>query len=325
MACKFAGAAITALLFAGSVWPSAARAEFPEHPITMVVPFGAGGGTDVAARILADGMSKQIGQSIVVENKVGGGGSLGALSVVNAKPDGYTILFTSSGLVVDQAMSKSAAVEVARDLTSVAIPLEADLGIMVNPQLPVKSMKELIDYAKAHPGELRYGSGGIGTTIHVAFESFKAEKGLDIVHIPYPGGSAATTAAISGEVQVLMLDAVYSKPQIEAGKLRLLGTGGANVSPFFKDYPTIASAAEMPGYEANYWVGIFLPKGADRQIVDLYREKLETVLADQEIAGKLAGLGFKVMLGSGATADKRMADELGRWQKVVTDAKIEKR
>lgn len=304
--------------------PSVAQ-QAPTGTVTIVVPFAAGGPTDLLARVLADGLSKDVGVSFVVENVVGGGGSIAAMKVATAKPDGNTLLFTTNALLIDQALARNPQFDVTQDLAVVAIPFEPEMGLFVNIDLPVDSVADLVAYTQTHPGELSYGSGGVGTSIHLAFEQLKAEKDLDIVHVAYGGSAPRLTALISGEIQVTMLDPLYGKPHAEENKIKLLATGGQAPSPFVEGYPTIAKAADLPDYKATYWVGLFLPAEADSSTVQFYRDTLERVLAEPAMAQQLTSMGFPAKLGTAENAAAAISEELVQLRQIIDEAQIEMR
>jgi len=291
----------------------------------MVVPLAPGGPTDLAGRAIAEALSNRLGQSVVVENKTGGGGVLGAGIVKDAAADGYTALTASSSVAIDQILSVQPRVHVLEDFEIVGIPLEGEMGIYAHPGTGFKTLVDLVEFAKANPGKLRYSSAGAGTATHLEFERFKYANKLDVKHIPYKGGSEQMTGTISGQVELLIFDTGVAKSHVDGGKLVVLGTGGREPSRYYKGVPTIGQALDQPDYTSTYWIGVFLPKGTDAAIVQKYRNALEESLETEDVAKRLSGIGFNIIKDSAKSASERIERELGEMNVVVKAADIQKR
>jgi tripartite-type tricarboxylate transporter receptor subunit TctC len=306
---------------------SADRAQaqaYPDHPIKMVVPFPAGGPTDGMARIVADRLGATLGQSIVVENKGGGaGGSIGAKFVASSEPDGYTILITPGGsLTTGPAVHKNIGYDPVKAFAPVAQLIETPLVIAVHPSLPVKTMAELVSYAKAHPGKVSWGSQGFGVAPHLLLELFKLEAGIDVVHVPYRGTAPMLTAVLANEVQVVADPMTTSLVHIEAGKLRPIAIGGAERTPKLPNVPTVVEAG-FPKLQSPFWLGVVAPMGTPKAIIDKLNAAFRESLKPAETKALLAKLGADIKIGSPADFEKMLDHELKLWTGVVKDAKIE--
>jgi tripartite-type tricarboxylate transporter receptor subunit TctC len=306
---------------------SADRAQaqaYPDHPIKMVVPFPAGGPTDGMARIVADRLGATLGQSIVVENKGGGaGGSIGAKFVASSEPDGYTILITPGGsLTTGPAVHKNIGYDPVKAFVPVAQLIETPLVISVHPSLPVKSMAELVSYAKANPGKVSWGSQGFGVAPHLLLELFKLEAGVNILHVPYRGTAPMLTAVLANEVQVVADPMTTSLVHIEAGKLRPIAIGGNVRTPKLPNVPTVVEAG-FPKLQSPFWLGVVAPAGTPKAIIDKLNAAFHESLKPAETKALLAKLGADIKIGTPADFEKMLDRELKLWTGVVKDAKIE--
>ena len=273
----------------------------PNRPIKVVVPFPAGGPTDGMARIISDRLGTVLGQSIVIENRGGGaGGSIGAKFVAAADPDGYTILITPGGsLTTGPAVHKNIGYDPVKVFVPVAQLIETPLIMSVHADLPVKSMAELVAYAKANPGKVSWGSQGFGVAPHLLLELFKLEAGVNIVHVPYRGTAPMLAAIVAGEVQVVADPMTTSLPHIQSGKLRAIAIAGAERTPKLPDVPT-AMEAGFPKLQSPFWLGVVAPAGTPPAIIDKLNAAFRESLAPPETRALLAKLGADIKIGTPA-------------------------
>jgi tripartite-type tricarboxylate transporter receptor subunit TctC len=296
---------------------------YPTRPIRIVVPFPAGGPTDGMARIVSDRLGAVLGQTIVVENHGGGaGGSIGAKAVAAADPDGYTILMTPGGaLTTGPAVHRNIGYDPAKAFTPVGLLTETPNIISVHPSLPVKSLAELVAYAKANPGKISWGSQGFGTAPHLLAEMFKLETGVNIVHVPYRGTAPLLAAAVAGEVQMLADPATSSLPHIQSGNLRVLAIAGAERFSKLPDVPTTPEAG-YPKLQAPFWLGVVVPAGTPPAIIDKLNAAFRDSLAQPQTRARLANLGAEIKIGTPAEFGKLLANERAQWTAVVNAANI---
>jgi tripartite-type tricarboxylate transporter receptor subunit TctC len=298
-----------------------ARAQtYPTRPVRLIVGFAAGGGTDIVARLVAQWLSERLGQNFLVENRPGAGGNIGTEAVVHARPDGYTLLMAGAVNTVNETLYDRLNFSFVRDIAPVASVMRIPQIIDVHPSLPVKTLPEFIAYAKANPGKLNMGSGGVGTPQHVAGELFKMMTGVSIVHVPYRGGAPAVADLLGGQVQVMFDVMPESIEYIRAGKLRPLAVTTTTRLPVMPDIPTVSEF--VPGYEATYWHGVGVPKNTPDDIIDTLNKEINLALADPKIRARFADLGGTAMGGSPADFGKLIAEETERWGKVVRAANI---
>jgi tripartite-type tricarboxylate transporter receptor subunit TctC len=273
--------------------PLAAQAEgYPSRPIRSIMTVA--GGADVVARLVAQGLTGALGQPVVVETQSGAGGAIGAETVARAAPDGYTIMLTSaSALVMNRFLSRSARLDPLKDFTPITKAFETVALIVTSPALPVGSVRELIEYAKRHPGKLSYGTSGIGTTHHLSGESIRLLTGIDWVHVPYKGGPPVITDLVAGEIQVGFSILATAAPFLASGKIRVLAVNGAKRYHVIPDVPTVAE--QLPGYEApSTWGGYFGPAGMPRAIVVRLHDEIVRILNSPEVRAKAEDIGFPV-------------------------------
>jgi tripartite-type tricarboxylate transporter receptor subunit TctC len=301
-----------------------AQAGYPTKPVKIIVPFSAGGPADIYARYLGQHLEKLLGQPVVVENRVGGGGVIGADAVVKSAPDGYTLLMMSNTHTVNESLRPKQPYKLMTDLVPVSPVNYSDLLLVVHPGVPAKNLKELIALAKAKPGALNYASSGPGTPYHMAGELFKAMAGLDIVHVPHKESSGARTSILGGQVQ-MMFDAItVMAKQAEAGKVRAIATSGRTRSAVTPDLPTVAEAG-VPGYEATIWLGVMAPAGTPKPIVDKLNAEIQKVISLSEVKEAWAKQGAFPMRMTPAEFGKYMEQDIEKWAKVVkiSGAKID--
>jgi len=272
---------------------TAAHAQsYPSRPIRSIMTVA--GGADVVARLVAQGLTASLGQPVVVETQSGAGGAIGAEAVARAAPDGHTIMLTSaSALVMNRFLSKSARLDPLRDFTPITKAFETVALVVASPALPVGSMRELIEFAKRHPGKLSYGTSGIGTTHHLAGESIRLLTGIDWVHVPYKGGPPVITDLIAGEIQVGFSILATAAPFIASGKIKILAVNGAKRYHVIGDVPTVTE--QLPGYEPpSTWGGYFGPAGMPRAIVASLHDEIVRILNSPEVRAKAEDIGFPV-------------------------------
>jgi tripartite-type tricarboxylate transporter receptor subunit TctC len=317
---------LTLSLCIGGAVLSADRTQaqtYPDRPIKVVVPFPAGGPTDGMARIVADRLGTVLGQSIVIENKGGGaGGSIGAKFVASADPDGYTILITPGGsLTTGPAVHKNIGYDPVKAFVPVAQLIETPLIIEVHPSLPVKSMAELVAYAKAHPGKVSWGSQGFGVAPHLLLELFKLEAGVNILHVPYRGTAPMLSAILANEIQVVADPMTTSLVHIEAGKLRPIAIAGDVRTPKLPNVPTVVEEG-FPKLQSPFWLGVVAPAGTPQAIIDKLNAAFRESLKPAETKALLAKLGADIKIGTPAEFGKMLDGELKLWTGVVNDAHI---
>ena len=299
---------------------AAAGEKYPSRPVHFVVGFTAGGPNDIVARILSEWLSDHLGQQFVVENRAGSGGMIAANSVINSPPDGYTIMFVAPNNAIGASLYKNLPFVFLRDTVPVAGIMRLTNIMVVPPSLPVRTVAEFIDYAKARPGELSFASSGNGTSVHMSAELFKTMTGINIVHVPYRGSSAAALDLMTGKVHVMFDNLPGAIEFVRAGQLRALGVTTATRSDALPDIPTVGET--VPGYEASVWYGIAAPKGTPPEAIEVLNKALAEALADPKMKSRIAELGGVPMPMSPAEFGKLVADETEKWGKVVKFAGI---
>jgi tripartite-type tricarboxylate transporter receptor subunit TctC len=307
-------------LAAALVGPAMAADKYPSRPVHFIAAFAAGGPVDIVARVMADWFSADLGQQFVVENRAGSGGNIGAAAMINSPPDGYTILFDAPNNAISASLYKKLPFDFIRDTVPVAGVMQLTNIMVVPPSLPVKTVAEFIAYAKARPGELSFASSGNGTSVHMTAELFKAMTGLELIHVPYRGSSAAMPDLMTGKVHVMFDNLPGSVEFVRSGQLRALGVTAVHRSEVLPDVPTIGET--VPGYEATIWYGISAPKGTPPEIVAILNKSVAAALADPKMKAKLAELGGIPMPMMPAEFGKLIADETEKWAKVVKFANI---
>ncbi len=257
--------------------PPAAAEDYPARTVKIVVPFGAGGPTDVFARSVASELEKSLHRTFIIENRPGAGTTIGTDLVVKAAPDGYTLLMVSGTQTVNETLYNKKPYRLMRDLVPIAPLIDSDLVLVVNPSVPAKDLGELLALARKNPGTLNFGSSGPGSNYHIAAELLKNLTGIDIVHVPYKGSTGMRTDILSGQIQMLFDSVPTMAPWIKAGKVRALATSGTTRSPILPDVPTLAEAG-VPGFHATLWVGFMAPKGTPMPIVELLNREISKIL-----------------------------------------------
>ncbi len=312
---------IGAVALLAIAWCTLAFADnYPSRPIRLIIPFPPGGSNDVVGRIVANQLGQKLGQTVFVDNRAGAGGVVGTDVAAKAAPDGYTRLVISIAHAVDPFIYKEP-YDPIKDFAPVAILATGTNVLTVNPTVPVHSVKELIDLAKAKPGFLNYASAGIGSFQNLSGELFKVMAGVDIVHVPYKGGGPSMLAVIAGEAQVMFSSIVQTVPNIEGGRLHALATGGAKRSPIMPNLPTIAEAG-VPGYVASDWWGILAPAGTPAPIIAKLHGAIEEVLNSDDTKKNLDQQGASPLHMSTAEFGAYIKSEMTKWGPVVTKAGI---
>jgi tripartite-type tricarboxylate transporter receptor subunit TctC len=297
---------------------SALAQKYPEKPIRLIVPFAPGGGTDVLARFMATHMSENLGVGVVVDNRPGAGGTLGADVASRAAPDGYAVLFTSASYSFNPSLYAKLGYDPVKDFAPVTLIAMVPHLLVVHPSMPVKNVKDLIALARKRSGEIRYGSGGVGSSIHLAGALFVSMTKLDMPHVPYKGGGPAMTGVLSGEVQVLFPTMQSAMPLVTAQRLRAIAISTDTRSPALPDLPTIAESG-VPGYHATGWYGMLVPAGTAQAVVDRLHEAVTQVLGVPEIKKRLALEGASAVGSSPAEFDKFIREEITKWRKIIRD------
>jgi len=312
-----AGAAILLLALAA---PASAADDYPNRPVRLIIPFPPGGSNDVVGRLVAKQLSEKLGQQVFVDNRVGAGGVLGTQAASVAVPDGYTLLVISIAHAVNPALYKLE-YDPIKSFTPVSILATGPNVLVVNPELNVKSVKDLLALAKEKPGELNYASAGIGSFQHLGGELFKLTAGVNIVHVPYRGGGPAMQDVIAGQVKIMFSSLIQTTPFIKSGQLRPLGTGGSVRSPVLPDVPTIAEAG-VPGYVAENWWGILAPAGTPTPIVEKLHRDIQAALKAPELQAQFAREGAVSVEMSSAEFAEYIKAETVKWTRVVKEGGI---
>ncbi len=298
-------------------------ADYPTRPVKWVVPYPPAGTTDVLARIVAQWLTEKMGQPFVIENKPGAGNNLGVESVVNAPPDGYTMLLVNPANGINATLYKNLNFNFIRDIAPVAGLIRTPNVMEVTPSFPAKTVAEFIAHCKANPGKINMASSGSGTSVHLSGELFKSMTGCQMLHVPYKGAGPALTDLMGGQVDVLFDNLPSSIGHIKGGKLRALAVTSQEREPSMSHLPTVAET--VPGYEATAWFGVGMPKGTPREIIDKVNAEVNRALADPKMRERLAELGGKPIGGTPEDFGKVIAAETAKWEKVVisSGAKVE--
>ncbi|SCK35497.1 Tripartite-type tricarboxylate transporter, receptor component TctC [Variovorax sp. HW608] len=302
--------------------PAWAQEKYPSKPITFVCPYAAGGGSDQRSRQIARFISAELGVPVIVENKPGAGGNIGTDFIAKAKPDGYVIgMGNFAPLSVNEAMFPKLPFNPAKDLVPICLIEKGPLALTVRPDSPFKSVKDIIQAAKAHPGKLSFASGGLGGSHHLSGELFKSTAKISMTHIPYRSGALATTDLLGGQVDMMFEQLYSAAPNIQAGKLRALAITSTKRSPLFPEVPTMIEAG-VPGFEVENWQGLIAPAGTPKAIVTLLNGVVNKALQDPEIRKQMLSQGNEVMGGTPEQFAAYVAAETAKWSKLVKAAGI---
>ncbi|MGJ7546758.1 Bug family tripartite tricarboxylate transporter substrate binding protein [Variovorax sp. LT1R16] len=301
--------------------PAAAFAQaYPSKPITIIVPFSAGGTTDILARVIGLHMGTDLGQPVVVDNRAGAGGNIGGQAAARANPDGYTLFMGTVGThAINQSLYKKMPFDPIKDFAPLSRVAMVPNLLVVNPGQPYKSVKELIAYGKANPGKINFGSSGNGSSIHLSGELFKQMTGVDMQHVPYRGSAPAVSDLLGGQISVMFDNMPSAIPHVRGGKLRALAVTTAKRSPALPDVPTIAEAG-VPGYEATSWFGLLAPAGTPAPIVAKLNASILKALADPEVKKKLAEQGAESHGEKPEEFAAFIKSETAKWGKVVKES-----
>lgn len=312
---------IGGLLIAGLCGWATAQ-SFPSRPIRMIVPYPAGGTTDIMARTLQDPMQKALGQPIIVENKAGAAGAIGAREVARAAPDGYTILFSNNGpSSTTPLLVKDAGYDGLRDFAPISQVASAPLFVMVNAAIPVNDLKSFIDYARKQPNGLEYATAGIGSLGHLATEFFANAAGIRMVHIPYRGQAPTTNAIVTGEVKVLITTSSGTLNNfIREGKVKLLAVSSSEASPLAPGVPTVDSV--LPGYRVDIWFGLVAPAGTPADVIAKLNDAVGKALSLPEVQERFRSFGVLATPSTPARLAELISEETLRWARVVREANI---
>ena len=308
-------------LFAGAAGIAFAQ-EYPAKPVRLIVPFPPGGGNDTIARLLGQKLSPVLGQQVLVDNRPGAAGAIGAELAAKAAPDGYTLFLAGVATHgINPNLQKKLAYDPVRDFHGVSLIASAPLLAVVHPSLPARTVKQLVALARAKPGAINFASNGTGGSSHLAVEMFKMMTGTDMVHIPYKGLSLALTDLLSGQVQVMFSSAVAMLPQVKAGKLRAIAMTGAKRASAIPDIPTVAEAG-VPGYETGSWYGIVAPARTPRPIIERLGREIAAITKSAEISDRLTNEAVIPVGSTPEEFDAHIRRELARWEKVIRAAKL---
>jgi tripartite-type tricarboxylate transporter receptor subunit TctC len=293
---------------------------YPSHPVRIIVGYAPGGAQDIVARIVGQALSERLGQPFVIENRPGAGGNIATESVVRAPPDGYTLLLLNTPDAINASLYDNLSFSVVRDIAPVADIMHMPTVMVVNPELPAKTIAEFVAYTKSNPGKVNMASAGVGTSGHLAGELFKMMTGADMVHVPYRGGAPALADLLAGQVQVFFGVVASSMGHIRAGRLRALAVTTSKRSPALPDVPAVAES--LPGYEASGWSGIGAPRETPKDVIDTLNKAINAALADPKTKDKLVALGGTLSPGSPADFASFVVHETEKWRDVVRAANI---
>ncbi|HEY0295643.1 MAG TPA: tripartite tricarboxylate transporter substrate binding protein [Bordetella sp.] len=303
--------------------PAPAANAYPQHPITIVVGYAAGGATDIAARLISKPLSEILGQSVLVENKTGANSNIGAEVVTRSQPDGYTLYLGSIANTINQTLYAKLNYDFVKDFKPVGLLATIPNILVVNPKLPIKTVQDYIAYAKSHPGKLSCASSGTGSSIHLSCELFKMETGTNILHVPYRGSGPAVVDLLGGQVDSMFDNLPSSLPQVQAGKLRAIGVTSPQRVPTAPDVPTIAESG-LPGYHVQSWFGLVAPAGTPQAVIERLNAALNKALAQPGVQALYAQSGFSLpeSPNSPETFGHLISTEIDQWGKVVKTAGI---
>ena len=295
--------------------------NFPTRPLRIVVPYAAGGSTDVLARMVGQKLTAVLGQPVVIDNRTGAGTIIATEIVARAAPDGYTLLMATPPLTIAAALYEKLPFDTARDFAAVTNIAATSNVLVVHPAVPAQSVKELIALAKANPGKFTFGSSGVGGASHLAVELFRSMAGIELVHVPYKGGSLAVTDLLGGRLTLMFANLTTVQGHIKTGRVRALAIGTAQRSVVVPDLPTVA-AAGVPGYEANNWNGVVAPAGTPRAVIERLRREIKAAVDAPEMRERLLQNAFEPIADTPAEFARHLATERVKWGKVVREAQV---
>lgn len=307
------------LLMALGMAVSASAQEYPHKPIRLIAPFSPGGATDTLARIIGQKLSERMGQPVMIDNRVGAGGNIGADLVAKSAPDGYTLLLGGVPHAIAVTLYSRLPYDLLRDLAAVAEIATFPSVIVLHPSLPAKSVKELIALAKARPGDLNFGSAGNGSPNHLALELFKTMAKVKMTHIPYKGSGQVIGDLLAGQVQLASLGLPVATPHVKSGKLRAIAVTGSERSPLLPGIPTVSEAG-LPGFEVTSWYGVFAPAATARDIVVKLNTEVGNAIANPEVRQRLSAMGAEPAAKTPEKFTQYVHAEVAKWAKVVTES-----
>ncbi|HZP88158.1 MAG TPA: tripartite tricarboxylate transporter substrate binding protein [Burkholderiales bacterium] len=310
---------LTAIAFA-MVSLSASAQGYPSKPIRLIVPFSAGGTADTIARIIAKHLSSDLGQSVVVDNRTGANGIVGTEIVAKSPPDGYTLLLAPSGHAINNSLNSNVPYDPVKDFETITLIGTVPMVVTVNPNVPVKSIADLIALAKSKPGGLSFGSRGPGSSNQLAVELFDTMAGIKMVHVPYRGDAPGIIDLLGGQIQLIFLNIPAALPLVNTGKARAIGITSRTRSPLLPDVPTVAET--VPGYEAGSWHGIFAPAGTPKPIIQLLSTKLRKILMSPEVHDVLARDGVNVVASTPEEFAAFLKSEIDKWAGIIKAANV---
>ena len=302
--------------FALAAHAATAAAAWPDKPITLVVPYPPGGPTDIVGRSVAQGLSDELGQTVIVDNRSGAGGNIGADMVAKSAPDGYTLLMATTAHAINMSLFKNLGYDTRKSFVPLSLLTKGPLVLVTRPDLPAKSVGELIALAKASPGKLTFASSGNGQSTHLSAELFNTMAGIRMVHVPYRGSAPAMTDVMGGQADIMFNTMLSSMPYVKDGKLRALAVTSAARSPAAPDVPTVAESG-LPGYEATAWNGLMAPAGTPDAVVQKLSAALKKVLSRPDMQKQFAQQGFDAEWMTPAEYGKFLDDEIRKWADVV--------
>ena len=313
--------ASVAAVAAACAMPLMVQAQnFPTKPVTIIVPFSAGGTTDILARVVGQAMTKELGQTVVVDNRAGAGGNIGGALAAKAQPDGYTLFMGTVGThAINAALYKKMPFDPIKDMAPMSRVANVPNLLVANPNQPFQNVKELIAYAKSHPGQVNFGSSGSGSSIHLSGELFKTMAKVDMVHVPYKGSAPAVTDLLGNQIAIMFDNMPSAIQHVRAGKLRPLAVTTAKRSPELPDVPTVAEAG-VPGYEATSWFGMFTVAGTPKPVQDKLNAALSKALADPAVRAKIKEQGGEVISETPEQFAAFIKTESAKWGKVVKES-----
>ncbi len=312
--------ALKTVAFLVALSTAAAAQDYPTKPVRLIIPFPPGGSNDVVGRMIATHLGEHLGKQVIVDNRSGAGGVIGTEIAANAAPDGYTLAIISIAHAVNPWLYKLN-YDPLKSFTPIGVLASGPNVLAINPALPVNSVKELVALAKQKPGDLQYASAGVGSFQHLGGELFKLEAGVDMLHVPFKGGSPAMIDVMGGHTKLVFSSLVQTTPHIKSGKLKPLGTGGLKRNPVLPDVPTIAEAG-VPGYEAVNWWGIVAPAGTPQAIIDKLHKDIAAVQASPEVQKQFSTEGAEIVQMTPAEFGTFMEREMKKWERVVKEGKI---
>ena len=300
----------------GIVPPCGFAQGYPSKPVRIIVPFPPGSGADITTRLVAAGLGSALGQQVVVDNRAGAAGTIGAETAARAAPDGYTLLTAPASLTISHTLYKNLRYDLAKDFAPVALMASVPFVLVVHPSLPVKTVKDLIVFAKARPGQINFASTGNGSSPHLTAEVFKMQAGLDLVHIPYKGTPLAVADLLTGQVSMMFANALSVLPHVKSGRLRAIAVTSTRRSPAAPDLPTVEESG-LPGFESGTWFALLAPAGTSREIIARLNTGVSRVTATAEVRSRLAAQGAEPQSGTPEQVAAHIQREISKWAKAI--------